>query len=70
MIPEVVTSNKPSCCDSLLTVQDLRGAEIKETKAGLALGLPVAWMARLRKGIWKPFFPLAPVDVTSSGYMS
>lgn len=39
-IPEVVTSNKPSCCDSLLTVQDLRGVcrdEVGNGGAGRAM---------------------------------
>lgn len=40
--------------------------QIKETKAGLALGLPVSWTVRLVKGIWNPFFPLAQFAVTSS----
>lgn len=46
-------------------IQDLRGAKIKETKAGLALGLPVSWTVRLAKGIWNPFLPLAQFAVTS-----
>lgn len=48
------------------TVRGLRGAKIKETKAGLALGLPVAWTVRLMKGIWNLFFPLVHSAVTSA----